>query len=123
MKLSRYNSFMNKMHRDEIRARLTLWDTDSGRKELLRAFSTAQEKGFMKGFLDDLLLESEIKQLAARMEALDMLFMGAPYRQISDTLGLSSKTIARIAKKSAGKDAWSHKVMRAKYPRGFRYFD
>ena len=84
------------------------------------SYNMARQK---KEFLEDLLSESEYKKLSAKLYVLEMLFMGTPYSYMKDTFGLSSKTISNISKKTANKKGGYYRVMRIKYPRGFRYFD
>ncbi len=110
------------MYHKRLKRDLTKWDTVPGRK-LLEVFSTAQEHGFMKEFLDDLLIESEFKQLSSRIEAVHLLLMGAPYTEIQKETGLSPKVIARISKKMDDKKGGLDLVMRKLYPRGYRYYE
>jgi uncharacterized protein YerC len=100
----------------------TKWNSQSGER-LLEAFSFAAKGGFMKEFLDDLLSDTEFKKLAGKICVLEMLFMGTPYSYMSETYGLSTKTISAISKKTANKKGGYYRVMREKYPRGFKYFD
>ncbi len=51
-----------------------------------------------KLFLRDLMTEAEIKEFANRLEAATLLSKDVQYNAISESTGLSSATIARIAK-------------------------
>jgi uncharacterized protein YerC len=100
----------------------TKWNSQSGER-LLEVFSLAAKGGFMKEFLDDLLSDTEFKKLAAKLYVLEQLFMGTPYSYMVETYSLSPKTISAISKKTANKKSGYYRVMRARYPRGFRYFE
>ncbi len=49
-------------------------------------------------FFRDLLTEYEIKEFAERWKAARMLAEGVPYTQIESETGLSTRTIARVAR-------------------------
>jgi len=49
-------------------------------------------------FLRDLLTENEIKEFAIRLNVARMIARRVPYTQIIKTTGLSSRTIARVAR-------------------------
>jgi len=51
-----------------------------------------------KNFFRDLLTETEIKELAERWKAARMLAARVPYTQIIKETGLSSTTVARVAR-------------------------
>ncbi|MEK9185465.1 MAG: YerC/YecD family TrpR-related protein, partial [Patescibacteria group bacterium] len=51
-----------------------------------------------KRFLRDLMAEGEIKEFANRLETASLLSKDVQYNAISNDTGLSSATIARIAK-------------------------
>lgn len=51
----------------------------------------------MQKFLEDVMTEKEIEEIAARLEAAKMLSEGKKYTEIISTTKLSSRTIARIA--------------------------
>ena len=104
------------------RARRTKWESLAGER-LLESFSLAAKGGFMKEFLDDLLSDDEFKRFAAKLYVLENLFTGTPYSYMCETGGLSSKTIATISKKTADKKGGYYRLMRSRYPRGFRYFE
>jgi TrpR-related protein YerC/YecD len=49
-------------------------------------------------FLRDILTENEIKEFAIRLNVARMIAERVPYTQIIKTTGLSSRTIARVAR-------------------------
>jgi TrpR-related protein YerC/YecD len=49
-------------------------------------------------FFRDLLTETEMKELAGRWKAAQMLSRGVPYTTIARETGMSSRTIARVRK-------------------------
>lgn len=74
-----------------------LWKTKS-QLELLEAFICLKNKNEAIKFFTDLLTESEIQEFASRFQAAKMLSQKVPYTEIEKQTGLSSTTIARIAK-------------------------
>ena len=54
-------------------------------------------------FLRDLMTEKEIKEFAKRLKAAEMLTEKIPYSTIEKETGLSSTTVARVAKWLNGK--------------------
>jgi TrpR-related protein YerC/YecD len=71
-------------------------------RALLGALQVIRSREEMRAFLEDLLTESELELLAKRFQAADMLNESIPYALIQKETGLSSATVARIAKKLAG---------------------
>ena len=67
-------------------------------KRLLEAILALRNKEEAEKFLRDLLTESEIKELADRLEAASLLFRDVQYNTIVEDVKLSSATVARIAK-------------------------
>lgn len=61
----------------------------------LRAIRTGPE---LKKFLRDLLTEEEILEFSKRWQAARMLWQRVPYAEIVEATGLSSTTVARVAK-------------------------
>ncbi len=57
-----------------------------------------------KRFLRDLMTEKEIKEFAKRLKAAEMLTKKISYSIIEQETGLSSTTIARVAKWLKGKE-------------------
>jgi len=64
------------------------------------ALKTKNEAG---RFLRDLMTEKEIKEFAKRLKAAEMLTEKVPYSTIEKETGLSSTTVARVAKWLNGK--------------------
>ena len=90
---------------------------------LARIFSFGRKRGFMKEFLGDLLSDAEFRRLSSKLNVLEQLFMGTPYSYICKTEGLSPNAISDISKKTADKKGGYYRVMRSRYPKGFRYFE
>lgn len=68
--------------------------------EAILAIETKQEA---KNFLRDLMTEKEIEEFAKRLKAAEMLLNKIPYTTIQKETGLSSTTVARVAKWLNGK--------------------
>ncbi len=65
-------------------------------------------------FFRDLLTEYEIKEFAERWKAARMLANGVPYTEIESETGLSTRTIARVARwLKKGKGGYSMMLKRA----------
>ena len=62
------------------------------------AVLTLKNRGEAGNFFRDLLTETEIRELAERWKAARMLATGVPYTQIIRETGLSSTTVARVAR-------------------------
>lgn len=73
------------------------WNASKNR-QLVRAFLALKNKQEAEFFLRDLMTELEIKEFANRLEAATLLSQDIQYNAISESTGLSSATIARIAK-------------------------
>lgn len=73
------------------------WSTKKN-KQLLRAIISLKNTEEAKRFLRDLMTEKEIKEFANRLEAASLLSRDVQYNAITEDTGLSSSTIARIAK-------------------------
>lgn len=67
-------------------------------KDLLKAIGLLKNSNERAKFLRDLLTEPEIKEFSSRFLAARMLDAKNPYTQIEKVTGLSSATVARIAK-------------------------
>ncbi len=65
---------------------------------LYEAVLTLESLGEAKKFFRDLLTETEIKELAERWKTAGMLSNGVPYTEIIRQTGLSSTTVARVAR-------------------------
>jgi len=70
----------------------------SKNSQLLRSFLSLRNEDEAGRFLRDLMTEPEIKEFANRLEAAKLLTEDTQYNAISEDTGLSSATIARIAK-------------------------
>lgn len=73
------------------------WNTKKN-QQLVQAFLSLKNKEEMQSFLRDVMTEQEIKEFANRLEAASLLSKDIQYNTISEDTGLSSATIARIAK-------------------------
>jgi len=89
----------------------------------MRALMLIQTPDMMRLFLDDLLMDSEIDLFTRRLQAADMLYIGTPYRYVRDSMGLSSKIIARISKQMRDKRGGYSEILEKLHPHGIRYFD
>lgn len=67
-------------------------------KQFIEAVLALKNTNEAKLFLRDLMTESEIKEFANRLEAARLLSRDVQYNAIIESTGLSSATIARIAK-------------------------
>lgn len=67
-------------------------------KQFVEAILALRNADEVKLFLRDLMTESEIKEFANRLEAASLLSKDVQYNAIIESTGLSSTTIARIAK-------------------------
>src|SRR3989338_359880 len=75
----------------------TDWNTKE-KRQLLEAILALKNADEAKRFLRDLLTAEEIEEFATRLEAARLLSRDVQYNAISESTGLSSTTIARIAK-------------------------
>lgn len=73
------------------------WDTKIN-KQFVEAILLLENVDEVKKFLRDLMTEKEVKEFANRLEAASLLSKDVQYNAISESIGLSSATIARIAK-------------------------
>jgi len=73
------------------------WGTKKN-KRLLEAFLALKNADEAARFLRDLMTEKEIKEFANRLDAAYELSCNTQYNAITEDTGLSSSTIARIAK-------------------------
>ncbi len=67
-------------------------------RQLVDALLSLKNAGEAKIFMRDLMTPQEINEFGNRLEAARLLSRDAQYSSISDKTGLSSTTIARIAK-------------------------
>ena len=77
------------------------WATKKN-KQLIAGILELKNEDEAKRFLRDLLTPSEIAEFANRLEAASLLSRDVQYNYITERTGLSSATIARIAKWLAG---------------------
>lgn len=68
------------------------------KEQLLSAFLVLKNKDEVVCFLRDLMTEGEIEEFARRLEAARLLSRDVQYLAIIERTGLSSTTVARIAK-------------------------
>lgn len=73
------------------------------KRELLQAVLSLKTEKEAAAFLRDLMTEKEIDEFAKRLKAAEMLTDKTPYTVIEKATGLSSTTIARVAKWLNGK--------------------
>ena len=73
------------------------WNTKES-KQLIAAVLALKNADEAKRFLRDLLTVEEIAEFSTRLEAARLLSRDVQYNAISESTGLSSTTIARIAK-------------------------
>ncbi|OGI94850.1 hypothetical protein A3A03_02485 [Candidatus Nomurabacteria bacterium RIFCSPLOWO2_01_FULL_40_18] len=73
------------------------WNTKEN-KQLVEGILAIKNADEAKRFLRDLMTEAEIKEFANRLEAASLLSRDVQYNAIIENTGLSSATIARIAK-------------------------
>lgn len=67
-------------------------------EELTKAILSLEKIDEAKNFLRDLLTEKELIEFGNRWQAAKMLAQKIPYLEIQKETGLSSRTIARVAK-------------------------
>jgi len=67
-------------------------------EDLFAAILALRNKNEARRFLRDLLTEEEISEFSKRWQAAQMLAQKVPYTKIEKLTGLSSTTIARVAK-------------------------
>ena len=66
--------------------------------DLYEAVMTLESLDECRRFFRDLLTETEIKEFAERWKVASMLARKVPYTSIIDETGLSSRTVARVAR-------------------------
>lgn len=72
----------------------------------------------LENFLDDLLTQSELEMCVKRFSAAYQLSLGIPYSFIQESTGLSSATIAIIAKKFDVKRSGYSQALKRLNPHG-----
>lgn len=88
------------------------WKTKEN-QNLLKAFLALKTMNEAGRFLRDLMTEKEISEFANRLKAAEMLTDKISYIKIEKQTGLSSRTIARVAKWLNGK-AGGYKIVFSK---------
>lgn len=73
-------------------------------KKFIQAILALETTVEAERFLRDLMTENEIAEFGKRLQAAEMLSNKIPYSLIEEKTGLSSATIARVAKWLNGKD-------------------
>lgn len=73
------------------------WKTKENQK-LVEAFLALRTDDEARRLLRDLMTETEIREFARRLKAAEMLSEKVPYSTIEKETGLSSTTVARVAK-------------------------
>jgi TrpR-related protein YerC/YecD len=73
-----------------------IWSNPTA-KQLIRALRSVKDDESLQNFLRDVMTESEIIEISARLEAARMLASGAKYTEITKSTKLSSRTVARIS--------------------------
>ncbi len=76
---------------------MTKWD-NKRTENLLEAILSLKDINEMKSFLRDLMTDSEIIEFGNRWQVARMLYNDFSYSEIEKETGLSSRTIARVAK-------------------------
>ncbi|MBI2623564.1 MAG: hypothetical protein HYW65_03240 [Candidatus Liptonbacteria bacterium] len=74
------------------------------KQRLLQAMLALKTEDEAARFLRDLLTKSEIEEFANRLAAAEMLAAGKSYTTVQKATGLSSTTVARVAKWLRGKE-------------------
>ena len=71
--------------------------------KLIKAILSLETTDEAQRFLRDLMTEGEIEEFAKRLQAAELLSEKVPYSTIVEKTGLSSTTVARVAKWLNGK--------------------
>lgn len=77
---------------------------DTKNKQLIAAILALKTEDEARRFLRDLMTEKEIEEFGKRLRAAEMLTEKIPYTRIENETGLSSTTVARVAKWLNGKE-------------------
>jgi len=87
------------------------WDTRQNIR-LVRGILALETPDEARRFLRDLLTEPEILEFAKRLQAAEMLSRKVPYSTIEKETGLSSTTVARVAKWLNGKEGGYRSILK-----------
>lgn len=79
--------------------------------ELIRAFLLLRSPDEARRFLRDIMTKDEIAEFGRRLRAAEMLTKKIPYVAIEKETGLSSTTVARVAKWLNGKGGGYRRVI------------
>ena len=85
---------------------------DKNIERLLQAFLVLKTESEVRSFLRDLMTEKEIVEFSKRLRAAEMLNQGQIYTKIEEETGLSSTTVARVAKCLKGEEGGYKKVLK-----------
>lgn len=83
---------------------IMIWK-NGGNQRLIQAILTLRTKDEAERFLSDLMTEKETIDFAKRLQVAEMLADEISYSIIEQKTGLSSTTVARVAKCAKGKDS------------------
>lgn len=75
----------------------SVWQKDENRR-LAMVLGKMDNPADIQVFLRDVMTESEINEVSARLEAARLLRQGRTYTDIVEATSLSSRTVARISK-------------------------
>ncbi len=75
---------------------MKVWESSQA-KQLTKVLCDINDATTMQEFLRDVMTESEIIEISARLQAAKMLAKGDKYENITNVTHLSSRTIARIS--------------------------
>lgn len=89
------------------------WNTPQN-KQLVRATLALETESEARAFLCDLMTEKEITEFSKRLQAAKMLLNNQLYTTIIEETGLSSTTVARVAKCVKGVSS-GYRAVFAKY--------
>lgn len=93
------------------------WNTTNSNR-LIAALMKTDTPNEMRDFLDDLLTENELETSVKKLTAAYQLSLAIPYSFIRDSTGLSSATIARVAKQLDNKKGGYCKALKRLNPHG-----
>jgi len=85
-------------------------DTNSD-KELIKLFSSINDKDTMAAFFSEIFTEAERKNLSLRWQLMKMLHKNIPQREIASILGVSLCKITRGAKIIKDKNSVTRQVL------------
>lgn len=86
------------------------WDSKENQR-FIQAILTLKTENEARRFLRDLMTKKEITEFSKRLQAAEMLTQKIPYSMIEGVTGLSSTTIARVAKWLNGKEGGYNKII------------